>query len=328
MSDVFDAGTVTGAVHFDVALNGSLVYAQRPGPARLTWVNRNGQEQMIPADPRPFRHPRVSPDGTRVAVEIDDPTNTDIWVGDIKRGTFTRLTSGEDVDSDPIWSPDGSRIVYTSVRGTEGLFWQPADGSGVAEHLIDGSGGIRALTWTKEGQLVYEELAGAHIRLLTPGSGSAPRVIPVFDAPEYFNELLPALSPDGRWLAYQSTESGEAEVFLRPFPEVSALRRQISVGGGFAPLWSADGREIHYRSATDMMAVKVQTSPTLTLSQPEVLFSLGDYVLPGTRGIKYEVAPDGRFLLLKDSGGGLSQDRVVLVQHWTEELNRLVPAGR
>jgi len=326
VDDVFDAGTVTGAVHFDVSANGSLVYASRPGPALLTWVDRNGREEMIPAEPRPYRHPRVSPDGTRIAVEIDDPANTDIWVGDAKRGGFARLTSGDQVDSDPIWSPDGSRIVYSSVRGTEGLFWQPADGSGRAEHLVDGSGGVRALTWTRDGQLVYEELAGADIRLLTPGSGLPPRVIPLFDAPEFFNEVLPAMSPDGRWLAYQSTESADAEVYVRPFPDVSSLRRQVSVGGGFAPLWSADGQELYYRSATDMMAVKVRTSPTLDLGKPEALFSLSDYVLPGTRGIKYEVGPDGRFLMLKDSGGGRSQDRVVLVQNWTQEVKRLVPA--
>jgi serine/threonine protein kinase/Tol biopolymer transport system component len=325
VNDVFDAGTVTGAVHFDVAANGSLVYASRPGPALMTWVDRNGREEMIPADARPYRHPRVSPDGTRIAVEIDDPTNTDIWIGDARRGQFTRLTTGDQVDSDPIWTPDGSRIVYSSVRGTEGLFWQPADGSGSAEHLIDGSSGVRALTWTRDGRLVYEELAGADIRLLTPGSGSAPRLITLFDAPDYFNEVLPALSPDGRWLAYQSTESADPEVYLRPFPDVSSLRRQVSVGGGFAPLWSADGQEIYYRSATDMMAVKVRTSPTLEVGRPEVLFSLSDYVLPGTRGIKYEVAPDGRFLLLKDSGSGHAQDRVVLVQNWTEHVKRLVP---
>jgi Tol biopolymer transport system component len=301
------------------------VYASRPGPALMTWVDRNGREEMIPADARRYRHPRVSPDGTRIAVEIDDPTNTDIWIGDARRGQFVRLTSGDEVDSDPIWTPDGSRIVYSSVRGTEGLFWQPADGSGSAEHLVDGSSGVRACTWTRDGQLVYEELAGADIRLLTPGSKSAPRLITLFDAPDYFNEVLPVLSPDGRWLAYQSTESADAEVYLRPFPDVSSLRPHVSVGGGFAPLWSPDGREIYYRSATDMMAVKVRTSPTLEVGRPEVLFSLSDYVLPGTRGIKYEVAPDGRFLLLKDSGSGHSQDRVVLVQNWTEDVKRLVP---
>jgi eukaryotic-like serine/threonine-protein kinase len=325
VNDVFDAGTVTGAVHFDVSATGSLVYATRPGPALLTWVDRNGREERIPAEPRPYRHPRVSPDGTRIAVEIDDPTNTDIWIGDARRGAFTRLTSSDQVDSDPIWSPDGSRIVYSSVRGTEGLYWQPADGSGRAEHLVDGSSGVRAFTWTRDGQLVFGELAGTDIGLLKPGSGSAPRSITLFDAPDYFNELLPALSPDGRWLAYQSTESADAEVYLRPFPDVSSLRRQVSVGGGFAPLWSADGREIYYRSATDMMAVQVRTSPTLDLGRPEALFSLSDFVLPGTRGIKYEVGPDGRFLLLKDSGGGRSQDRVVLVQNWTEDVKRLVP---
>jgi serine/threonine-protein kinase len=326
VNDVFDAGTVTGAVHFDVSSNGTLVYAERPGPALLAWVDRNGRAEPISAEPRRYRHPRVSPDGTRIAVEIDDPSNTDIWVGDARRGAFTRLTGGEDVDSDPIWTPDGKRIVYSSVRGTEGLFWQPADGSGAPEHLVDGSGGIRAFTWTSSGELVYEELAGSQIRLLKPGSNAPPRSITVFDAPDYFNELLPALSPDGHWLAYQSIESGEAEVYLRPFPDVSSLRRQISVGGGYAPLWSAHGREIYYRSSTDLLAVPVQTAPTLQIGTPEVLFSLADYVLPGTRGIKYEVSPDGRFLLLKDSGGGRSQDRVLLVQNWFEEISQMVAA--
>jgi hypothetical protein len=326
VNDVFDAGTVTGAVHFDIADNGSLVYAQRPGPVRLTWVDRNGKEELIPAEPRRYRHPRVSPDGTRIAVEIDDPNNTDVWVGDARRGTFTRLTSGGDVNSDPIWTRDGSRIVYSSVRGTEGLFWQRADGSGQAEHLVEGSAGIRACTWTSDGQLVYEELVGTELRLLTPDGPAPPRAIKMFESPNYFNERLPALSPDGHWVAYQSTESGEPEVYLRPFPDVSSLRRQVSLGGGFAPLWAPNGREIYYRSSANLMAVKVQTSPTLELGTPEVLFSLDNYVLPGTRGIKYDVAPDGRFLLLKDSGTGGSQDRVVLVQNWTEELKRRVRA--
>ena len=216
--------------------------------------------------------------------------------------------------------------MYTAVRGTEGLFWQAADGSGTSEHLVNGTSGIRAYASTRDGQLVFEELAGSDIRLLKPGSKDAPQSITLFDAPGYFNEVLPALSPDGHWLAYQSTESGDAEVYLRPFPNVSSLRRQISVGGGFAPLWSPDGKEIYYRNATGMMAVKVSTSPVLEIKAPEVLFRLIDYVLPGTRGIKYEVAPDGRFLMLKDSGGR-SQDRIVLVQNWTEELKRLVPSN-
>ena len=164
--------------------------------------------------------------------------------------------------------------MYTAVRGTEGLFWQAADGSGTSEHLVNGTSGIRAYAWTRDGQLVFEELAGSDIRLLKPGSKDAPQSITLFDAPGYFNGVLPAVSRDGHWLAYQSTG----------------------------------------------------TSPVLEVKAPEVLFRLSDYVLPGTRGIKYEVAPDGRFLMLKDSGGR-SQDRVVLVQNWTEELKRLVPSN-
>jgi serine/threonine-protein kinase len=327
--NVFDAGTITGAMHFGVAANGSLVYVQRVDTAlELTWVDRNGHEQAIPAEPRPYRHPRISPDGTRIAVEVDDPNNVDIWIGNSTRGTFTRLTRGEDVDSDPIWTRDGTRVVFSSVRGTEGLFIQSADGSGAAEHLVDGAGGVRAVTWTSNGELAYEELAGTDIRILPLGGGSAPQLIPLFDAPEYFYERLPALSPDGRWLAYQSIESGQMEIYVRPFPNVTDGRWQISSGGGFAPLWSKDGQEIFYRNASSIVAVQVQTQPVFRTVTSKPLFNLAGYVLAGQRGIRYDVGPDGRFLLLKnDTPGevGLRRD-IVLVQNWFEELKRLVAA--
>jgi len=329
VNDVFDSGTLTGAVHYDVANNGSLAYAPRPGSAllQLMWVDRNGRAEAIPADPRPFSHPRVSPDGTRIAAEVNEPNNTDVWVGDTRRGIFTRLTRSEDVDTDPIWTPDSTRLVYTSVRGTEGLFIQPADGSGEAVHITDASGGVRAMSWTKDGRLLYEELAGDEIRLITPDGKSAAEGLRLFNAPEYFNERLPSLSPDGRWLAYQSTESGTMEVYLRPFPDLGSLRRQISVGGGFAPLWSPDGSEIYYRSATDLLGVKIKTSPSLEIEAPQRLFSLGDYVLAGTRGIRYDVGPDGRFLLLKDTGTPAAQGRVVVVQNWFEDVKDRAPAN-
>jgi hypothetical protein len=326
VKEVFDAATVTGAAHFDIAANGSLVYVPRPASAllRLTWVDRNGREKAVPAEPRPYSHPRVSPDGERIVAEVNDSGNADIWVGDVRSGTFTRLTRGEDDESDPIWTPDGSRVVYTAVSGAEGLFLQPADGSGTAVHLTDGSGGIRAMSWTRDGRLLYDEL-GPYLRLVTPDGRSSPQGMTLFDAPEYFNEKLPAVSPDGRWVAYQSTESGQMEIYLRPFPDVSSLRRQVSVGGGFAPLWSRDGREIYYRNATNVMAVKVNAATHLEVGTPQALFGLSDYVLAGIRGIRYDVAPDGRFLMLKDEGNHSSDRRVVLVLNWTEELKRLVP---
>jgi len=323
--DVSDSGTITGAVHFDIADNGTLVYQPKIGIAlRMVWVDRNGNEEPIAAEPRPYRHARVSPDGSRVVVEVEDPSNTDIWVGEPRRGAFTRLTIDDDVDSDPIWTKDGSRVVFSSVRGAAGLFWQAADGSGTTEHLIDATGGVRAFDWTPDGRLLYEELAGAEVRLLTPGGSSSPELITLFDAPEYFNEVLPALSPDGRWLAYQSTEAGEMQIYVRPFPNVRSGRWQVSADGGLAPLWSRDGREIYYRSATGLMAVSVETSPAFSVGTPRELFSLSDYVLAGSRGLKYDVAPDGRFLMFKDeSGVSGSQERLIVVQHWFEELRRL-----
>jgi serine/threonine-protein kinase len=327
VENVFDAGTITGAAHFDVNASGALVYVPRIGNAlRLTWVDRRGNEEAVPGELRPYRHPRVSPDGTRIAVEVEDPANTDVWVGDARRGTFARLTTNEDVDSDPIWTPDGTRVVFSSVRGKTGLFWQPADGSGGASHIADGTGGVRPLTWTGSGELVYEELAGPAVDVLPLDGRSAGRPVVLFDMPEYFNEKLPAISPDGRWVAYQSTESGGMEIYVRPFPNVSAGRWQISTGGGFAPLWSHNGQEIYYRNDRSLMAVAVRTTPTFAPAAPQMVFRLADYVLAGTRGIRYDVAPDGRFLLMKDEDGRETRDRIVVVQNWFEELRRLVPS--
>ena len=326
--DVFDASGITGAVHFDVAASGSLVYLPRSEAAlRLVWVDRNGRDEVVPGEPRPYRHPRVSPNGTRIAVEVEDPNDTDVWIGDSRRGTFSRLTLGDDVDSDPIWSPDGSRVVFSSVSGAAGLFWQAIDGSGMAERLTDGSGGMRANTWTSSGELIYEEPAGADVRVLSPDGRSPAHLIPLFDMPEYFNERLPAVSPDGRWLAYQSTESGQMEVYVRPFPNVKSGRTQVSSGGGFAPLWSRDGREIFYRNASSLMAATVLTEPTFSVPERHTLFSLSGFVLAGNRGIRYNVAPDGRFLLLKGEtpGDSASQQRIIVIQNWFSELRRLVP---
>ena len=255
---------------------------------------------------------------------MEDPANTDVWVGEVARGTFARLTTNEDVDSDPIWTPDGSRVVFASVRGKTGLFSQAADGSGGAAHIADGTGGVRPMTWTSSDELVYEELAGPALQVLPLDGRSPMRPITLFERPEYFNEKLPALSPDGRWVAYQSTEGGGMEIYVRPFPDVSAGRWQISVGGGFAPLWSANGQEIYYRNDRSLMAVAVKTTPGFSPSAPQSLFRLAGYVLAGTRGIRYDVAPDGRFLLLKDEVGRETRDRVVVVQHWFQELERLV----
>lgn len=324
--NIFDAGTITGAVHFDLGMDGTLAFVPRIGTAlRMVWVDRDGVEEPIPGELRPFRHPRISPDGTRIVVEVEEPSNTDVWVGDARRGSFARLTLNQDVDSDPIWTPDGTRVVFTSVRGATGLFVQSADGSGDATRVVEGTGGVRPLTWSASGELGYEELAGSDIRLLPLSGAAKPTQVSLFDRPEYFNERLPVISPDGKWIAYQSTESGEMQVFVRPFPDTSTGRWQISVGGGFAPLWSRDGTELYYRNQRSLMAVGISTTPTFGHRPPQARVRLSDYVLAGTRGVRYDVAPDGRFLMLKDEQGRESRNRIVVVQHWLEELTRRVP---
>ena len=240
---VRQTGLVTnGVAHFSVAATGSLVYVPDSADGNtvvtLTWVDRDGDEEPIPAPPRAYEHPRVSPDDTQIAVDITEGDNTDVWIWDLARETLTQLTFHEAVDDYPLWTPDGEHVVFQSTREGGGVFWKAADGTGQVERLKDGA--ARPQAWATDGRLIIDQ--GQDVGVLTMDGERTVEM--VLDA-EY-PEMGPALSPDGRWLAYHSDETARSLVYVRPFPNTDDGQWRVSPDFGRHPAWSPDGRELFF----------------------------------------------------------------------------------
>jgi hypothetical protein len=326
----------TGTAEFDIGRDGTLVYAAGgPGtaPARtLVWVDRQGHEEAIDAAPaRSYLYPQLSPDGTRVALEIRDQEN-DVWVWSLARKTLTRITSDPGIDQAPVWMPDGLRVVFTSARdgGIGSLYWQAADGSGSAERLTESPAyqrasavlpdGVRVLFWEAGGKTATD------VMMLSLEKGR--RVQPLIQGP--LVDRNPEVSPDGQWLAYESNDSGQLQVFVRPFPDVNKGKIQVSTVGGAQPLWARNGQELFYIAPGGvLMSVPVKRGTTWTAGTPTRLFQAPYFRGGGGSDSRtYDASPDGkRFLMIKqDVPGNQPAARIVVVQHWLEELKRLVPA--
>ena len=322
----------SGAANFSMSGTGSLVYVTddpRGGAERtLVWVDRQGREEPVGGPPRQYGWPRVSPDGTRLVVGIADPANIDVWVYDLARATSSRLTFDDAADTDPLWTPDGERVVFRSEREGGGLFWRAADGTGPVERLTSSPNRQRPYAWARDGQLLvfHEDTAatGADMWVLSLDGERSPELL--IQTP--FFERRAAVSPDSRWLAYMSNESGQEEVYVQPFPDLDG-RWQISTNGGIAAVWGPDGRELFYRNGQAILRVPIDTEGPFAPGNPEVLFE-GPY-LPGASGFgnNYDLAPDGqRFLMVKE-GDQRDETRaqIIVVQNWHEELKRLVPVN-
>jgi len=298
----------------------------------LVSVDRDGVETAIDEPAAAYLDPRVSPDGQRIAVAIDEAFNTDIWVLDLRRGGRVRLTLDPAIDRYPLWTPDGRYVLFTSFRdGTGGIYRKAADGSGLVEEVAsDADRTLVPWSWSSDAQTVtLSELAltgdtGYDIGSLDV-SGDATRT-PLLE--EAFVEGQPVVSPDGRWMAYVSYESGRGEVYVRPFPDVASGRNAVSTDGGENPVWSRDGRELYYRNGDAVMAVGVQTAPSFQAGTPVELFR-GRYF--NEIGTQWDVGPEeGQFVMLRSAPGDedspeLARARINVVQNWFEELKRLVP---
>jgi serine/threonine-protein kinase len=330
----------TGTGDFAVAADGTLVYVDAPGgftaanARTLVWVDRSGKEEPIAAPPRTYLHPRLSPDGTRVAVSSLDEED-DIWNLDLRRATLSRLTLDPGQDWFPVWTPDGRRIIFSSSRGGGqfNIWWQAADGTGAAERLTTNDHVQQFVNGiTPDGKaVVFSEvgLSTIGVDLMQLMLDGTRRVTPLLQTK--FDERNGIISPDGRWLAYESSSSGSFEIYIRPFPNVSGGQWQISTAGGTRPLWARSGKELFYVGADGtLLRVPVEVGgATWDAGTPIKLLERRYYTGDGASGGRaYDVSPDGqRFLMIKApaTDAGAVAPALIVVQHWDEELKRLVP---
>jgi Tol biopolymer transport system component len=291
-----------------------------PGVRSLVWKTRGGAEEPVPSPPRAYESLQLSPDGSRAVIQIDDQEQ-DIWVWDFGRQTLTRVTFSPENDYDPAWMPDGRRIVYSHAGS---LFRRDADGTGVEERLTT-SPGMLPLSFSRDGkQLIFWEQNDIKLLMLNDKREVTPLVHTMF------NEARAYLSPDGRWLAYQSDESNQNQIYVQPFPKIGDGRWQVSPTGGTEPAWSRDGHELFYLDPEGaLVTVRINTQPTFSTGKPTKLFDAPYFAVSGTR--RYDVTADGqRFLFIKniaDRSAPSGAPGLVVVQNWFEELKRLVPTS-
>jgi eukaryotic-like serine/threonine-protein kinase len=323
--------TVRGG-RYAFAADGTLVFFRQTDDERpLLWVDRQGRAVRIPTPPHTFLDPRISPDRSRIAVQGADGDN-DVWIFDLVRGSLTRLTFDPGEDETPVWSPDGSWVAWVTQRSgrPRQVMRRRADGSGEEQviwttdrhaHLHDWSPDGKQLLVTQDGQSTSRDV------WIVPVAGGEAR--PLLQGP--FEERNPRLSPDGRWLAYSSDESGRFEVYVVRFPAMD-LRVQVSVGGGDCAVWGAKGAEIVYRSADGAVA-SVRFTPGASgpphVGRPVELFPDSYGVASGrTSHVDYDANPDGtRFVVVgRQVGEGPVELGVVL--NWFDELRRLAAQGR
>jgi Tol biopolymer transport system component/predicted Ser/Thr protein kinase len=338
--------TSIGGAQYSFSATGSLVYVPgglQAAQSRLVWVSRSGAEQPLAAPAHAYRGLRISPDGRRVAVAIQEQ-ETQVWLYDIPRETLTRLTFEGNQNYNPVWTPDGKPIAFESDKeGPLNIFWQLADGSGGLERLGTSEHINAPMSWSPDGQLLafieVTPTTGLDIWVLrlgdlSPGSGQISsaasgqvrKAQPFLRTP--FNESVPRLSPDGRWLAYISDESGRYEIYLQPYPGPGG-KSQISTDGGTEPVWNPNGRELFYRRGDKMMSVEITMQPSFSVGKPKVLFE-GRYLPTPATSPNYDVSADGqRFLMLKPTEQAqAAPTQINVVLNWFEELKQKVPTGR
>jgi serine/threonine-protein kinase len=341
----------SGAANYAVSRAGTLVYigaglSEMTAPRALIWVDRKGHEEPTGAPLRAYGTPRLSPDGTRIAAEIYDQS-TDIWIWDFARETLTRLTFEVPGNGMSVWTSDSRQIIFESGRGgVPSVYKLAADGAGTVERLSTSVTPQWSQSITPDGTWVaaVERLprTAAHIIFLPltrdgvrASSNQAPlgqarSRLGVSQSPEplaqtRFNGSSASFSPNGRYLAYQSDESGRSEIYIRPFPRVDHGRWQVSTAGGTRPVWARSGRELFYLDASNALtAVSIGISePTISIGNPAKLFDT-KYAEPNPSR-HYDVSADGqRFLMLKSTTDdpNTTPVSIVLVQHWFEELKQ------
>jgi len=327
----------TGVAHYSVSANGTLAYIKNSlfAPARtLVWVDRaTGNEEALAIEPSSYAYPRISPDGSRIALDDRNPSD-DLWIFDLRSGTRTRLSVDGQGGAYPVWTQDASRIAYSVGNPAPAIYWRPANSAAAATPLAtdfvkrdDQERRPRTYFFTPSADRIVfagrTEETNDDIGSVAVGGGEAKWLLE-----DRYNELNAELSPNGRWMAYQSDESGEWEIYVRPFPDVGSDRIQVSNAGGFKPLWSRDGRELFYledRSPSSLTSVAIEPSEREFAFGERTRIMAWPYDL-NQEGRTYDVAADGqRFLAVKQDPSP-ADDWIVVVQNWFDELRARVPS--
>jgi serine/threonine-protein kinase len=333
----------SGAAQFAVSGNGILAYMPKHDAgldAPISWLYPTGK--IVPLRPTAARwsNPRFSPDGRRLAIDMGERASLDVWVYEWMRDSLSRLTSDPGEDRKPVWTPDGQRIVFASARGdgsTLNLYWQRADGTGSVQRLTESKNQQWPASWHPSGRfLAFQELnlqTGADLMILPmegdEASGWKPGKATVFlNGP--VGEREPMFSPDGRWLAYDSIESGTREVYVRPFPGPGG-KWQISTGGGEDATWSRARPELFYETPEQrIMAVPYSVQGhTFLAEKPQLWSEVGLLLRPRQRS--FDLHPDGDRLALAtvpESQTAVKGDKLVLIFDFFDELRRIAPARR
>jgi serine/threonine-protein kinase len=331
-----------GSAQFSFSETGNLVYVAGSGEGQkvsIYWMDREGKFTPLRETPGDYRNPAFSPDGKRLALDIIDGNRRDIWVYEWERDTLTRLTFAGEENGFPLWTPDGQRIVYSS-RGSGGasnLWWIRADGAGNPQRLTESTRTEWPRSWHPDGKVLAfrQSNPGTNVDILTLAmegdekSGWKPGEPKPFVNSAALEDVA-VFSPDGRWLAHISYESGMPEVYVRPFPGPGG-KWQVSMGGGGSPKWSRNGRELFYRAADGRIMVVTYTASgdSFRADRPQ-LWSPGQVIFGLGGSINLDLHPDGRrFAVLKapDTVETAAVNKVNIVLNWFEELKRRVPPG-
>jgi DNA-binding SARP family transcriptional activator/Tol biopolymer transport system component len=312
---------ITGSADLAVSEEGTLVYATSAGQGNqeFVWVTRDGKAQPVDPDWQgDFGHPALSPDGKRLAVtRTPSGYPGDIWIKPLDRGSSFKLTLDGNVNYGSAWTPDGNSVTFSSESATGVLWTKRADGSTQKVLQLHEKRWVWAPLWSPDGKwLIFVTATDA------PGSGDILGIRPGIDSAPVklvatkFSEMAPAISPNERWLAYTSDESGQLEIYVVPFPNTNAAKWAVSTHGGTEPLWSHSGSELFYRDRSgELIAVEVKTTPTFSLVRSRPLFPAGGFASEQV-GLQYAVAPDDqRFLMIRPQ-----PDKLIVVENWFEEL--------
>jgi len=332
LEGVREVSTVYGGFAFSE--NGTLAYV--PGAAMekarsLVWVDRTGVEQPVPAPARQYNLPRLSSDGQRVAVEIQDPSagSADVWIYDLVRGDLSRMTfaSANTLNVGPLWTPDDKRLIYGSgpLLTALSLVSVPTDRSSPPSVLLHEAAFPDAISPDGKFILLRGNLSAARgntLLLLRLDGATANGITPQTVLDTTFTKADIEFSPDSHFFAYQSNESGPQQIYVQSFPGPGG-KWTISIGGGTLPRWARSGRELFYRVGNRMMVVEVELTASFRAGKPKLLFEGGPYQAG------YDVAPDGsRFLMVKAPPPEQAPDQLHIVVNWVRELHRRVPLAR